>query len=118
MLANHSRETDSARLIACLFALPFIPAALFGFIFKPALLFASPLVLIHWGYLRINRRQESEADYIGMMLMADADFDPSAAVTFFNNLKIMEDGFHNAAPERQQNPEWLSSHPHVSWPFY
>ncbi len=53
-----------------------------------------------------------------MMLMADADFDPSAAVTFFKKVKIMEDGLHNAAPELQQNPERLSAHPHVSWHFF
>ncbi|RKU49720.1 hypothetical protein DL546_009892 [Coniochaeta pulveracea] len=50
----------------------------------------------------MGRLQESEADYIGLMMMAEACYDPREAVNFWRRM--------NAA---QQNapPEWMSTHP-------
>jgi metalloendopeptidase OMA1, mitochondrial len=53
----------------------------------------------------MGRMQESEADYIGLMMMAEACYDPREAVTFWQNSERM----------RQQSdvetPEWASTHP-------
>lgn len=55
------------------------------------------------GYLLpYSRTHESEADYMGLMFMAKAGYDPRAAVTFWE--KMQEQG--GAAP-----PEFLSTHP-------
>ena len=49
-----------------------------------------------------GREQETEADRIGLELMARAGYDPHAAVTFFQKLG-------RAAPSNA--PSWLSTHP-------
>jgi predicted Zn-dependent protease len=52
-----------------------------------------------------NRLQETEADQIGLELMARAGFDPSAAVTLWQKMAAA----NNGAP-----PQWLSTHPSSS----
>ncbi|KAH7026138.1 peptidase family M48-domain-containing protein [Microdochium trichocladiopsis] len=50
----------------------------------------------------MGRRQETEADYIGLMMMSEACYDPRQALAFWKRM------------ERQQQlepPEWLSTHP-------
>ena len=62
----------------------------------------------------LHRRREMEADYIGMMLMADAGFNPSATTGMWKKMKEMKDLALSADPRVQQVPQWMSSHPHVS----
>jgi predicted Zn-dependent protease len=52
--------------------------------------------------LPFNRRQESEADLVGLELMAKAGFDPRASVDLWQNM-IEEGG--------ESPPEFLSTHP-------
>jgi predicted Zn-dependent protease len=54
--------------------------------------------------LSYNRMQESEADHIGVFLMAFADFDPDAAVTFWRRMQKYQ-------ANRGRPPEILSDHP-------
>ena len=49
-----------------------------------------------------SRAQESEADVVGQQLMAQAGFDPRAAVNLWQNM---------AASGSSRPPEWLSTHP-------
>jgi predicted Zn-dependent protease len=58
---------------------------------------AQLLVFLPWG-----RSQELEADHIGLMLMADAGYDPREAVGFWQRMAAASGG----AP-----PEFLSTHP-------
>jgi len=53
--------------------------------------------------LPFGRQQESEADRIGMILMAKAGYDPSAAYDLWQRFEQMSDG--------QGPPEFLSTHP-------
>jgi predicted Zn-dependent protease len=55
-------------------------------------------VILPWG-----RSQESEADQIGLILMAKAGYDPSAAVGFWERMAKVKQG---GGP-----PEFLSTHP-------
>jgi len=49
-----------------------------------------------------SRTQESEADVVGQQLMAQAGFDPRAAVGLWQNM---------AAASGSRPPQWLSTHP-------
>jgi metalloendopeptidase OMA1, mitochondrial len=57
----------------------------------------------------MNRKQESEADYIGLMLMAEACYDPREAIAFWQRME-------KAAQTAQgvEIPEFISTHPSVS----
>lgn len=52
----------------------------------------------------MGRRQEAEADYIGLMMMAEACYDPREALGFWERMKKMHEG---------EPPEWMSTHPSV-----
>jgi len=50
-----------------------------------------------------SRTQESEADLIGLKLMAKAGFDPRESIMLWENM--------SAAQQKKAPPEWLSTHP-------
>ncbi|KAH9900136.1 peptidase family M48-domain-containing protein [Xylariomycetidae sp. FL2044] len=50
----------------------------------------------------MGRRQESEADYIGLMMMAEACYDPREAVRFWQRME---------RSTADATPEWISTHP-------
>ena len=114
VLANHDREDKSTTTVASICSLPFIPFALLSFIVQEAIIFVLPIAGIMWARFALSRKQEAEADYIGMMLMADAGYDPSATVNVLKILKQMEDQMLKADPGAVQDPQWMSTHPHVS----
>ncbi len=53
--------------------------------------------------LPFSREQESEADYLGLILMTKAGYDPGAALSFWKKMEAKNKG---KAP-----PAWLSTHP-------
>ncbi len=55
------------------------------------------------GLLAYGRKQESEADEIGLIMMAMAGYDPRAAVPFWQRMGAQSQG--------QAPPEFLSTHP-------
>jgi predicted Zn-dependent protease len=55
------------------------------------------------GKLPFSRKQESEADHIGLVYMAGAGYDPRQAVAFWKRMQRASRG--------REPPEWLSDHP-------
>jgi predicted Zn-dependent protease len=63
-------------------------------------------LLMDFGIQRpASRKQEGEADFIGLMMMSKACFDPKAAIGLWERMEI--------ATKDQQIPQWLSTHPSV-----
>jgi len=59
---------------------------------------------VNYGILMpMSRKQESEADHIGLVLMAMAGYDPHAAITLWERLAALDKG--------KKGPQWLSTHP-------
>lgn len=56
------------------------------------------------GVLAFSRQHESEADHMGLMFMAMAGYDPMQAPQFWERMA-------NDSKDRQQPPEFLSTHP-------
>jgi len=63
--------------------------------------------------LPFNRKQESEADYVGLRLMAQAGYDPREAVPFWERMSGCPRQFIGKLCFRSQAiiPEFLSTHP-------
>jgi predicted Zn-dependent protease len=63
--------------------------------------------------LPFDRRQESEADFIGLRLMAEAGYDPREAVAFWERMSGCPRAMINKLCFRSQQaiPEFLSTHP-------
>ena len=63
--------------------------------------------------LPFNRKQESEADYIGLRLMAEAGYDPREAVPFWERMSGCPRQMIGKVCFRSQQavPEFLSTHP-------
>jgi len=56
------------------------------------------------GILPFSRKQESEADRIGIIYMAKAGYDPRESIYFWNRME-------EAVREKPKPPEFLSTHP-------
>jgi predicted Zn-dependent protease len=55
-----------------------------------------------------SRKQESEADYIGLLMMAKSCYDPAEAVKVWERMETAQKA------QGQEVPQWLSTHPSVS----
>ncbi|MDH3598437.1 MAG: M48 family metallopeptidase, partial [Candidatus Tectomicrobia bacterium] len=99
-LARHGGERMSQSMVAQ-FGLTLGDLALGGS--NPAVMQAVQMAYGVGVQLPFGRRQESEADHIGLILMAKAGYDPNEAVPFWQR---MSGGKTGNAP-----PEFLSTHP-------
>jgi predicted Zn-dependent protease len=107
-LAQHHGERQSAAIGSniLLYSMVFLLAPV-GALFYPLQVFMGGLLDLMFER-PMGRLQESEADYIGLMLMAEACYDPREAVGFWKRMA-------SAAKQMNQGdiPEWISTHPSV-----
>lgn len=131
VIAGHSAETTSAAALMRLGAIPVLPFAIplaLGTFFAEEILLLC-LLAVPWlmgptaAYLYLPRERESEADYIGLMLMSKAGYDMHKATEFSirmdeNTKKMAEkakvDEKGNRTQTSEDLPAWQRSHPHVS----
>ncbi|KAI7262227.1 hypothetical protein KC345_g9491 [Hortaea werneckii] len=130
-VAGHSREEALTGKHTMLLLLPWLPAVIPGqammraaagvspIFHLPAFVLTSTLQAILYWKLRKSRVQEREADYIGLMLMCEAGYDPAAAVTHWVEMDSREQEQLSRLQAkygrgRVQLPnEWASTHPHL-----
>lgn len=101
-VADHigERMSQSIGVNALMYSLVLLSAAFGGAPFVMQI-FGGTLMDIAFGR-PMSRLQESEADYIGLMMMAEACYDPREAAGFWRRM----DKAQKEAP-----PEWMSTHP-------
>lgn len=102
-VANHGRERMSQGLIAQ-FGLGTLGAAMGQNPTATQNIFMQAVgVGTNVGMLKFSRSHESEADYMGLIFMAMARYDPSEAPKFWERMSALSGG--------QAPPEFLSTHP-------
>ena len=94
-VVHHTAEQLSRMIVLTMFAV------LFSYTFDISSQFSQALLNIAFK-LPGSRKMESEADYIGLLMMAEACYDPDAAVGFWERMARAQKG----AP-----PQILSTHP-------
>jgi Zn-dependent protease with chaperone function len=101
-LAKHAAENMSSMipLFPIRWSLIALDVALYGFPISQII----GSFLLDLGITKpASRKQESEADYIGLLMMAKACYDPKEAVKVWDRMEF--------ANRHQDIPEWLSTHP-------
>jgi predicted Zn-dependent protease len=102
-IANHGRERLSQQIMAQ-FGLSTLSALMGQNPSAGSDLFLQAVGIgTNLGILKFSRQHESEADYMGLIFMAMAGYDPREAPKFWERMTELSGG--------QQPPEFLSTHP-------
>ncbi|KAI7154455.1 hypothetical protein KC349_g7653 [Hortaea werneckii] len=132
VIAGHPREEHLTGKHDKLLLLPWLPTVMLGqamarlgayihpIFHLPASVLTSPARAIVYWKLRKSRVQEREADYMGLMLMCEAGYDPAAAVTHWVEMDARAQE-HFSKPQAKYGRgnvlpvnEWNLTHPHPS----
>lgn len=116
VIAHHADATFSGQLLGILAMLPASPFILGSMIIGELILIAIPPMAIGGMLLlALSRKREAEADKIGMLLMTEAGYEPSATVTYWRKMEsIGQKWFKDRG--RMKGAEYNSTHPHVRIP--
>ena len=63
-----------------------------------------------------SRSRELEADYIGLLLMTEAGYDPAAAISIHEAVAKWQEQYFKALKQQHgvdKRPGWLDTHPNV-----
>ena len=119
IIAGHNLESHCIEKVDKHFHQPLLLPALTGFFFRPALVFAFPTVLSSYVSLALSKIREREADYISLLLMTEAGFNLTGAVSLWTKYNEWED-----EQWRQSKGKWYrreirfgSKHPYVSFHY-
>lgn len=112
LVARHHTEGASvASLGSIVFMLPILQLHVLVNIVGEVMVLISPPLAAWFTWLAWRRKTEKEAGYIGLIMMADAGFDPSAALSFWTKISKTE---NEAIMRGRYGPEYQSSHPKAS----
>ena len=119
IIAGHELEWYCIDKVHNHFHRPLSLLALTGFFFRPALVFSMPRMLSSFVSFALPKIHEREADYISLLLMTEAGFNSTGAVSLWTKYKKWED-----EQWRQGKNKWYerlgrldSKHPYVSFPL-
>lgn len=115
VVAGHVLESESIRLADKYFTEPFAWLALLSWAIPETIFCAAPFLASYLASLALSRIRETEADYVGLLLMADAGFNVSGAVSFWKKLNQWEEDPQNPAKNKNvKRPQFESTHPHTA----
>ena len=118
VIAGHVLESQCIELANKYFTKPFSWLALLGWVCPEFIFFAAPILVSSLTSLALSRIRETEADYIGLLLMADAGFNVSGAVSVWKKFNRWEERLRNLAKKgSNKRPQFGSTHPHVGFDF-
>lgn len=111
VLAEHTREMISISYLRRFLGITLLPM-LVGACFAPRLLLTATTSWVSEGLIEmcLSRGREEEADYIGMLLMAEAGFDPHARKVSWQRFVNFK---NSSGMSLWQPPNILSTHPSV-----
>lgn len=102
-VARHQAETLSSHVYLVPLRFLFILGDYTGYTIGLGRFFGD--LLLNFGImLPASRKQENEADYIGLMMMSKSCYDPAEAVRVWQRMEA-------ADSEGSEMPQWLSTHP-------
>ncbi len=115
VISQHALESETIRLADMFFTKSFALLTPLMAIHPIFIFCAVPVMLSTLKSLSLSRTREREADYIGLLLMADAGFDPRGAVSLWTKFNKWEKELLSVAKKgTRQEPQFNSTHPHVS----
>lgn len=123
VVAGHEAELTSAHTVlavASIPALPFLVLSQFVIMVELAVIFVPYLSLLLGSFMFFSRKRESEADYIGLIMMSKAGYDICQAPEFLERMKKtidarLEEKDENGKPKYIRQSELFSTHPYVSY---
>ena len=113
-VAHHAEATLSVHILCAAIMLPAAPFFLGAYIVPELFIVVAPISFVAGMALHaLNRGDEAEAEKIGMLLMAEAGFNPGAAISFWKKMHNVEQQMLKTSGKKQI-AEYQSTHPHVS----
>jgi len=121
VVAGHDAEAKSAIeffTLASVPVWPFLAPVVIGIIFEDLFfIYASCSLVLLGAASFFLGKCESEADYIGLMIMAKSEYNIHEAVRFWERLEVArKEALEMKISKGELEPELLSLHPHVSYP--
>lgn len=115
LIARHILEQNCIHLADWYFTKPFSSLLVLTYFYPEAILFGVPITVSYLVSLALSRVREREADYIGLLLMVDAGFNPAGAVSLWTKSDKWEEERRQRSKKRpRQERQFTSTHPHVS----
>ena len=117
IIAGHDLELYCIEKVDKNFHQPLILPALTGFFFRPALVFALPMALSSYVSFALSKIREREADYISLLLMPEAGFNSTGAVSLWKKYNGWEGEQRRQSKSKghRRDVRFDSKHPHVSF---